>query len=195
MQTKFPIFILLFFIFGLASCDKDDNDPDTVQAKINSTIPAESVQIVKGLGMDIFPGETPPDVTGSFTMSPNLLLRSNITNDAPANTQFVNYSVTFSNLNFSAFTVSFLGNASGERDISDSAIITGSGNNFTIYGKSTTTVGANSVVLGVIYSGTLEAGKVKNLKRAIVVIDDSNAGPNLLKKGNARVFHDGDKNS
>lgn len=195
MKTKIPIFILLALTFGLASCDKDDNDPDPVQAKINSTIPAESVQIVKDLGMDIFSGDTPPDLTGSFSMNPNLLLRSNISNDAPTNTQFVNYSVTFSGQNMAESTISFLGISSGERDVSNSAIITGSGNNFTVYGRSTTTVGSNSIVLGVMYSGTLEAGKVKNLKRSIVVIDDTNAGPNLIKKGNARVFHDGDKSS
>lgn len=195
MQTKFPIFIILALALGLASCEKDDKDPNPVQAKINSTIPAEFVESVKGLGMDIFSGDTPPDLNGSFSMNPNLLLRSNITNDAPSNTQFVNYSVTFSGQNMAESTISFIGTASGERDVSNSAIITGSGNNFTVYGRSTTTVGANSVVLGVMYSGTLEAGKVKNLKRAIVVIDDSNAGPNLLKKGNARVFHDGDKSS
>jgi len=195
MQTKFPIFIILFFIIGLASCDKDENDPDLVQAKINNTIPAEFVQSVKSLGMDVFSGETPPDVTGSFVMNPNLMLRSNIPNDAPANTQFVNYSINFSSQNMADFSISFVGTASGEREESNSAIITGSGNNFTVYGRSTTTVGANSVVLGVMYSGTLENGKIKNLKRAIVVIDDSKAGPNLLKKGSARVFHDGDKNS
>lgn len=195
MKTKFSIFILIALVVGFSSCDKDDNEPDVVQAKINNTIPPELVETVKGLGMDVFSGNTPPDLTGNYVMNPNLLLRSNIPSDAPSNTQFVNYGVVFSSQNFTEFTIKFVGTASGERDQSDSAIISGSGNNFTVYGRSTTTVGSNSIVLGVMYSGTLEGGKIKNLKRAIVVIDDTNAGLNLLKKGNARVFHDGDKSS
>lgn len=195
MQTKFSILILLALTLVISSCSKDDNDPDVLQAKINNVIPPEFVQTVKGLGMDVYSGDTPPDITGSYVMNPNLLLRSNITNDVPSNTQFVNYGIRFSNQNLSEFTISFVGTASGERDEGSGAIITGSGNNFTVYGKSTTTVGSNSVVLGVMYSGTLEDGKIKNLKRAIVAIDDRNSGTSLLKNGNARVFHDGDKSS
>lgn len=195
MHTKFSAILILALAIGLASCNKDDNDPNLVQAKINKTIPAEFVQTVKSLGMDVFPGDSPPDITGSFVMNPNLMLRSNIPNDAPSNTQFVNYGINFSAQNSTDFSISFVGTSSGEREESNSAIITGLGNDFTVYGRSTTTVGANSVVLGVMYSGTLEAGKIKNLKRAIVIIDDSNGGPNLLKKGDARVFHDGDKSS
>ncbi|WP_139352753.1 hypothetical protein [Algoriphagus sp. A40] len=150
---------------------------------------------MKDLGMDVFPGNTPPDVTGTYFMIPNLMLRSNITGDVPSNTAFVTYNVTFSYFNEEDFSIRFVGLASGERDESESAVISGSGNNFTVYGRSTTTVGSNSVVLGVMYSGTIEDEKVKNLKRAIIVIDDSKGGPTLMKKGNSRVFHDGDKSS
>lgn len=195
MRTKYSIIALLGLAIGFASCSKEDDEPDVLQTKINNTIPPEFVETVKGLGMDVYSGDTPPDISGSFVMNPNLLLRSNITNDVPSNTQFVNYGISFSNQNLSDFTISFVGTASGEREEGSGAIITGSGDNFTVYGKSTTTVGANSVVLGVMYSGTLEAGKIKNLKRAIVAIDDSNSGTSLLKNGNARVFHDGDKSS
>lgn len=195
MQAKLPIFALFGLVLGLASCNKEDDEPDMHQAKINSTIPPEYVQTVKSLGMEIHAGNTPPNVTGTYFMVPNLLLSSNISDDAPANTQFVSYNVTFSHFDQADFSLRFVGLSTGERDESESAVVSGSGNNFTVYGRSTTTVGANSVVLGVMYSGTLEDGKVKNLKRAIIVVDDSKAGPNLLKRGNARVFHDGDKTS
>jgi hypothetical protein len=107
----------------------------------------------------------------------------------------VNYTINFTNQNSSNFSISFTGSASGEQDSSNSAVIAGSGNDFSVYGKSTTVVGSNSVVLGVIYSGTMEGGKIKNLKRAIIVLDDSKGGPNLLKNENARVFQDGDRSS
>ncbi|OOG73673.1 hypothetical protein B0E43_12530 [Algoriphagus sp. A40] len=194
MHTKYPVFVFLCLVLGLASCAEVEEGPDN-QAKINNVIPPEFVQTVKDLGMDVFPGNTPPDVTGTYFMIPNLMLRSNITGDVPSNTAFVTYNVTFSYFNEEDFSIRFVGLASGERDESESAVISGSGNNFTVYGRSTTTVGSNSVVLGVMYSGTIEDEKVKNLKRAIIVIDDSKGGPTLMKKGNSRVFHDGDKSS
>ncbi len=194
MHTKYPIFAVLGLALLLASCADVEEGPDN-KAKINNVIPPEFVETVKGLGMDVFPGNEPPDVTGTYFMIPNLMLRSNIPGDVPSNTQFVTYNVTFSYQDIDDFSIRFVGLATGERDESESAVISGSGNNFTVYGRSTTVVGSNSVVLGVMYSGTMEEGKVKNLKRAIIVIDDTNGGPTLMKKGNSRVFHDGDKSS
>lgn len=193
MKRHFSILVILVFALVFASCSKDDDNPKGVQSKINKTIPEEYLQIVRGLGMVTHHGDTPPDITGTYYMNPNLLLRSNTPNDPPSNSAFVNYTIKFFNQNSSNYNISFSGSASGESDESNSAVIAGSGDDFTVYAQSTTTIGANSVVLGVIYSGTLENGKVKNMMRAIIVIDDSKGGPNLLKKGNARVFHDGDK--
>lgn len=195
MKHNFSIPLILCIGLAFSSCNNDDDEPKGVQSKINTVIPEESLRIVRELGIETYSGDTPPDITGTYLMSPNLMLRSNIPNDAPSNTQFVSYTINFSNFNASNFSIGYVGTASGERDASESAVIAGSGNNFSVYGKSTSVVGANSVVLGVVFSGTLENGKIKNLRRAIIVIDDSNGGPNLLKKGNARVFHDGDKTS
>jgi len=195
MKHNFSILLILCIGLAFSSCSKDDDEPKGVQSKINSVIPEESLRIVRGLGIETYSGDTPPDITGTYLMSPNLLFRSNIPNDAPANSPFQNYTVNFSNFNASNFSISFTGTASGERDTSNSAVIAGSGNNFSVYGQSTTVIGANSIVLGVIYSGTLENGKIKNLRRAIIVLDDTKGAPNLLKKENARVFQDGDRTS
>src|SRR5690606_30476714 len=93
------------------------------------------LQIVRGLDMDTYSGDTPPDISGTYLMSPNLLLRSNIPNFAPSNSQFVNYTFTFSNQNSANFSISFSEKSSGETDASSSAIIAGSGNNFSVYGQ------------------------------------------------------------
>jgi hypothetical protein len=195
MKHNFSILLILCIAFGFISCSSEDDEPQGGLSKINSVVPEEALRIVRGLGMDTYTGDTPPDITGTYLMSPNVLLRSNIVNDAPSNSPFANYTINFTNFNASNSSISFTGTASGERDTSNSAVIAGSGNDFSVYGQSTTVIGTNSVVLGVIYSGTLENGKIKNLKRAIIVIDDSKGGPDLLKNENARVFHDGDRSS
>ena len=195
MKRYFSSIIVVGIFIIVASCNDKKEEEPKVESKINKAVPEEYLQIVRGLGMDTYYGDTPPDITGTYLMSPNILLRSNIVNDAPSNSPFVDYTVNFSNQNSTNFSISFTGTASNEKEQSNSAVIAGSGNDFSVYGQSTSVVGSNSIVLGVIYSGTLENGKIKNMKRAIIVIDDTNAGPNLLKKGNARVFHDTDKSS
>jgi hypothetical protein len=195
MKWNSATLLILIFALVLTACKDDDEDPNVVQTKINQVVPESYLQIVRGLGMDTYSGDTPPDISGTYLMSPNVLLRSNIPNDAPSNSPFVNYSITFSNQNSANFSISFNGRSSGETDSSSSAVIAGSGNDFSVYGQSTTVVGSNSLVLGVIYSGTMENGKIKNLKRAIIVIDDSKGAPGLLKNENSRVFQDGDRSS
>lgn len=191
MKKHFSILLVLIFALVLTSCKDDDESPQGVQSKINSVIPESALQIVRGLGMITHHGETPPDITGTHIMKPNLLLRSNIPGDPPSNSPFVNYTVNFYDLDLAKLQVSFTGSASGEKDASSSAVIAGSGNDFSVYGRSTTTMGQNSLVLGVIYSGTIENGTVTKLRRAIIVLDDSKGAPNLMKKDQARVFHNG----
>lgn len=178
-----------------ASCEKETSEGEELDIKINSVIPPEFVKVVEDLGIEVYKGTNPPIVEGTFNMNPNLLLNTNIPGDVSINTGFVAYRITFFDQSSEDFGIKFNAVASGESEASNGAVISGSGNNFTVYGRSTVTVGANSVVLGVVYSGIIEGNSIKNLKRAIVCIDDSKNGGVLLSNGMARVFHDPDKDS
>ena len=190
VKTALCLAVLIF-----AGCEKETSEGEELDIKINSVIPQEFVKIVQDLGIEIHRGTTPPIVEGTFNMNPNLLLSTNISGDVPVNTGFVAYRITFFDQSSEGNGIKFNAVASGESEASNGAVISGSGNNFTVYGRSTVTVGANSVVLGVVYSGTVEGNSIKNLKRSIVCIDDSNNGGVLLSNGMARVFHDPDKDS
>ena len=192
------IFLLLvttsiFFI----SCKKEEKKSGS--DKLNSIISMEHRSTIKNLGMELNDGDTPPNIVGSVYMSPNYLLKSNITGDPAPNTQFVHYTIKFYDQNTSGNTVKFSGVGSGgssvEREESQSGVITGSGNKFTVYGRSTVTLGANSVVVAYVYSGIIEGNMIKEFKKALVVVDDSKGGANLLKNGQSRVFYDANRNS
>ncbi|HMR92054.1 MAG TPA: hypothetical protein PKC69_07060 [Chitinophagaceae bacterium] len=182
------------------SCKKDADGPGGLESRISKIVSKDFRSQLASMGMDIYEGDKAPNVEGTISMTPNLLLQSNVPGDPPSNTQFVHYSIKFYEQEESNNSIKFsstgYGGASPEKEESNGAVISGSGNNFTVYGRSTVTVGSNSVVVAVIYSGTLDgSNNIKKLKRAIVVVDDSNRGNILLTNGHMRVFHDGDSKS
>ena len=190
------IFLLLltpsvFFI----SCKKEKkSDSD----KLNTIISMEHRSTIKNLGMELYDGDTPPNIVGSVYMTPNYLLKSNITGDPAPNTQFVHYTIKFYDQNASnsvKFSGVGSGGASSEREESQSGVVTGSGNKFTAYGRSTVTVGANSIVIAYVYSGIIDGEIIKDFKKALVVVDDSKGGTALLKNGQSRVFFDANRTS
>ena len=194
-QNLFFLLLLTTSTFFI-SCKKEKTSEFD---KLNGIISIEHRSTLAGLGMDLYEGENPPNIVGSIYMSPNYLLKSNITGDPQPNTQFVHYSIKFYDQNASGNTVKFSGVGSGgsstEREESQSGVVTGSGNKFTVYGRSTVTVGANSIVVAYVYSGIIEGETIKNFKKALVVVDDSKGGPNLLKNGQSRVFFDANRTS
>ena len=197
IMKKYLIYLLLispsiFFI----SCKKEK---ESGSDKLNEIISKEHRSALANLGMDINDGTTPPNIVGSVYMSPNYLLKSNINGDPAPNTQFVHYTIKFYDQNTSGNTVKFSGVGSGgsstEREESQSGVVTGSGNSFTVYGRSTVTIGANSIVVAYVYSGIIEGQIIKNFKKALVVVDDSKGGSNLIKNGDIRVFYDANRTS
>ena len=191
------IFLLLITTSILfVSCKKENKSDST---NLNGVISAEHRSTLANLGMDLYEGENPPNIVGSIYMTPNYLLKSNITGDPQPNTQFVHYTIKFYDQNSSGNTVKFsgvgTGGSSSEREESQSGIVTGSGNKFTVYGRSTVTLGANSIVVAYVYSGIIEGENIKNFKKALVVVDDTKGGNNLLKNGQIRVFYDANKTS
>lgn len=196
MKRKFIFLLLLTNSIFLFSCKKEKN---TESGKLNDIISSEYRGTLANLGMDLYEGENPPNIVGSIYMSPNYLLKSNITGDPVPNTQFVHYTIKFYEQNSSGNTVKFTGTGSGgsstEREESQSGIVTGSGNKFTAYGRSTVTLGANSVVVAYVYSGIIEGENIKNFKKALVIVDDTKGGINLLKNGQIRIFYDANKSS
>ena len=196
MKKNLILLLLASSSIFFVSCKKDKK---AGSEKLISILSNENRSTLKNLGMDLYDGDTPPNIVGSIYMSPNFLLKSNIPADPTPNTQFVHYTIKLYDQNTSENTVKFSGLGSGgsstEREESQSGVVTGSGNQFTVYGRSTVTIGSNSIVVAYVYSGIIEGDIIKKFKKALVVVDDSKGGTNLLKHGQSRVFYDGNKTS
>lgn len=195
MKKSIVALCILFFSCVLISCKKEKGSGEE---KVDQIISQKWISELSKMGMDIYDGGAPPDLEGTITLTPNLLSKSNVQGDPPANTPFVNYSIKLydqTGSNDIKILSTGYGGATTEKEESEFAAVTGKGNGFSVYGRTTVTVGSNSVVVAIVYSGTIEGNQVKNLKRAFVVVDDSKSGGVLLKNGSIRIFYDGNKTS
>lgn len=93
-KTTLLLLLLLFSVLSF-QCKKENAGKSS--ARIEEIIDKSSQSELQKLGMDIFNGNKPPNVEGVISMVPNLLLKSNIPNDAPANQRFVDYLIKIYN--------------------------------------------------------------------------------------------------
>lgn len=193
-QIKFTI--ILFVLIGtFFSCKKDD-DPTIEQLqqdKIEDIISAEFLDSLRNLGLVIHEGTTPPTVNGIYRIRPFILKATNIPTDVIGQS-FLDADLKLYDQNNSNFEIKLLGkNFLNTRDTSVITAISGTGNKFTVYGK----VKANATDIafayfGLILSGEIENGVIKNLESGIINIDNSNGGGYFIKEGEARLAVESD---
>ncbi len=188
--------ILLLVVIGftsiLASCKKDKlTDNETQQIKINEIIPQNYLDTIKSLGIIIHEGTTPPIVNGIYEVNPSILIASNVNGDNIGST-FSDVKVKLENQNNSNFDIKLLGKQFlSTNDTSINTAISGSGNNFTIYGKVKSTSGSASAIFGIILSGTIGADGIMAYQNALINIDNSNGVGSYIPEGTGRVIRDG----
>ncbi|MBL0286787.1 MAG: hypothetical protein IPQ19_05055 [Bacteroidetes bacterium] len=188
--------ILLLVVIGftsiLASCKKDKlTDNETQQIKINEIIPQNYLDTIKSLGIIIHEGTTPPIVNGIYEVNPSILIASNVNGDIIGST-FSDVKVKLENQNNSNFDIKLLGKQFlSTNDTSINTAISGSGNNFTIYGKVKSTSGSASAIFGIILSGTIGADGIMAYQNALINIDNSNGVGSYIPEGTGRVIRDG----
>ena len=180
------IFILLSTV--IISCKKENIESQ--EKKIADIIPAKYIDTLKRLGITIYEGTTPPNVEGIYDVSPVKSKASNIPGDV-IGMYFANTKVKFYEQNNSDFGIRLLAkNILSFRDSSLSTAISGSGNNFTVYGKVRTYSGPNTAVFAVVFSGEMYGTSIKNVEWGLINVDDSQGNGEFIKEGQARLQYD-----
>lgn len=183
-------FLFLAVAAFISSCKKDNGQ--TQQQKIADIIPAKYLDTLKHLGITIHEGTTPPNVEGIYYISPVKSKASNIPGDV-IGMLFANTKVKFYEQNNTDFGIRLLAiNILSFKDSSLSTAISGSGNNFTVYGKVRTYSGSNTAVFGVVFSGEMDGTTIKNVEWGLINIDDSQGNNAFIKEGQARLQYDTD---
>jgi hypothetical protein len=192
----------LLFSFAIStllySCKKDDaakgpTDEDIQQKKIEDVIPQKYLDTLKVLGFNINAGVTPPNIEGSYDIKPYILDTSNISNDYPRNHRFADGILHLSAQSTKDFSIQLVGeNFITIADTSVVTAISGSGNNFTVYGKVKSVNGSRSAIIAMIMTGTKDGNNIRNFRIGIINIDNSNGAGVFIPEGKGRIGHDAD---
>lgn len=169
--------------------DNDDdfkNQSDFLQEKIEKIVPADLLKEIKDLGMPVYGGNNPPNIEGSYLLDSQTMKKSNVDGDDPVGTKYVDEIITLSNQNNDNFTITLKSEYEGHTG-TFSMIISGNGENFTLYGNFTIEFDDGSKAKAVmIYSGKFKNGELHDLHFGEFVIDEPMSGL-------GHIMHEADK--
>ncbi|MBX2967007.1 MAG: hypothetical protein KF845_12750 [Cyclobacteriaceae bacterium] len=192
---KKVLLLLLLASAFICSCDNVEVDEEKfrreLQArKINEIIPQQYIDILKTLGMEINEGMNPPNVEGSYKVSPHRVFASNDGFLIPGtylDPMFFQFS------DQKEFNFSIRVNDSYAETIK--GIISGEGNQFTVYALMAHDDGnmTGQYIWAHVFSGTMQNGVIKDLKAGTISVGDLPFGtPGYLRKGEAYITYDSD---
>lgn len=196
MKNTSILILAIISVSYLVSCKKGKDGPsneEILKNKIEDVIPQQYLDTLKTLNFPVNEGTTPPNMEGAFYVSPLILKASNIQGDKPGNA-FLSSKVKFFDQHNDDFGISLIGeHVLTLRDTSIVTAISGSGNNFTIYGKVKSTYGSYSAIFATIISGVKEGNNIKNYTIGLINIDNTKGGTGIfVPEGKARVAYDSD---
>jgi hypothetical protein len=148
--------------------------------------------------MPIYSGNTPPNIEGTYSMSPCVLVYDS-NNAFNPGYKFTDIIIEFTNQNMTQNTLVFRdeyvdnsGNPTNTSTKSEAKII-GSGNDFTIFviAENNGTNGSWTK-LASLYSGTITNNGIKNFHEGFVMLDKIDPDNNLMKVGQFRIVNDQD---
>ena len=156
--------------------------------QIESVIPEEYLGLLEPY-IPIHTGTTPPNIEGTYFISPNALLTDNVGFEPGyvfADDYIMFYDQTSDNT-INMKTTQLLGDLS----VGEGLFISGSGENFTIYFNEHTTYDNGSwVIKATIISGEYEDGSIKNYTCAFLILDEYDTDDSLMDVGQYRVLID-----
>lgn len=181
---------LLFCI----SCSKHDgpDKKEILHKKITDIIPQKYLDSLKKLGLPVYTETDPPNVEGSYYIDPYLLRASNISTDVPGYL-FLSGKLRLFNQHTSDFGIDLIGeNFLANRDTSIATAIAGHGKYFTVYGKLKATMGRNTAINAILFSGIKNGEVLDSVVVGLININDSLDFDHVfIKEGQARVAYDG----
>ncbi len=168
--------------------------------KIEEIIPETYLEVLGDLEFPIYDGENPPIINGTYDISPLILKATNKTSDFPIGHRFADAVLRFYNQNNETFEIQVKEKYDTQETSSiQTAITSGDGSNFTVYGTVKAVEIDNPsvyIVTASVYSGTLNSdGSIKDFAMSFICVDKNDPEGKYINKGDARVVIDGDYHS
>lgn len=198
-MLKYLFIVIPIVSVILYSCSKDDreaalpSDEELLTQRIEDIIPPRFLDSLKKLGLEVYTGVNPPNVEGTYFVSPHVLDTSSVETDVIGRL-FLDAKLELSEQSRDDFGIKFISeHVLGNADTSIATAISGSGNAFTIYGKAKATINSYSAVFAIILSAIKEGDDLKDLRVGLVNIDNSQGGDGVfIDEGEGRINYDSD---
>ena len=199
-MTNFKLVTILAFamsVFVLTGCKNDDKvevDEQGLTKDIRALIPDNILQGIIDLGMPIYGGNTPPDITGTFLCSPSILVSSNFNDGNKPGFQFNDVKIIYSEQNNKKLTIKVQQIENNLDGDGIGGFIVGKNKNFTVFvGLDNEDNHGHKNKTAMLYSGIMSDEGIKDLYMSLVMIDDGgDPDNNLIENGNARLVYDSD---
>lgn len=191
------IFSLIAIVF--VACQKDDDNIRTdllgvngLPKSVNAIVTQEIINTMKSLGITIYTGDNPPDISGTYLASPFILKGTIVPNDYEIGKVFADYYATFSDQNNDSLSIALSYSSSSESGIGIGSYISGTNNNFTVFAKTNSTYNESSAEIIQVISGTITNTGVNNFYYANFMLNNYGDSINWLGNGTGRVIYDSD---
>ena len=146
--------------------------------------------------MPIYPGDTPPNIEGSYLVSTHVLEYSTLWYDTPGQS-YVDQYIKFSNQDMVNNTVDYEAvqfASSTIRDYSLDSYVTGSDNNFTVFFNiaGEYSDGVTTYKMAYAISGTVGENGITNYYDGFILQEKNDPYDNMVPVGTMRIFKDRD---
>ena len=197
IRLLIAIAAIVFAAATTTSCKKNEtivppSNEVILQQKIDEIIPQKYLDTLRNLGLTIHKETNPINIEGIYTISPTQLRATNRFGDVIGSIGFVSKIKLFAQSSTN-FGISLLGkDFINTNDTSIATAISGSGNDFTIYGKMKSVSGTKSAIFAIVLSGTKDGTTLRNVEFGLINIDNSNGAGVFIEEGEARIWFDND---
>jgi hypothetical protein len=197
MKTRqiLSIFAILILALSQSSCDLLRSD-EGFSRDITKLVPETTLNNMISMGMPVYDGKRPPDLEGTFYVSPFVLVSSNRPGDYPGR-EFADYKFTLYDQNNSKLEIVLDFFNGPETGAGLGSYISGSGNNFSVFAKveSYHSDGSRADVVHVL-SGTLVDDGIANFYFSNFMLNNyGNPSGYWMDEGQGRVIYDSDGSS
>lgn len=184
------LILLLSSIFLMIGCLRKGDETIALPeiGTASNVIPVEIRQEFESK-MHIYEGTNPPDITGSFVISPMDLHYASDAENAPVS--FADCYIAF--YNRQGNTYEFKEKQSSTTGSSPLVTVIGSGNDFTAYFTNNSQSDDGSwAIQATLISGTITSRGIENIKYAFIMLDAYDPNDHIMEVNEYRIFYDGD---
>jgi hypothetical protein len=180
------------------SCKKSSDDSNTItdinglSQQIHNLVPDSVLTKMKNNGMPIDTGINPPNFQNIYLATPIELVSTTWLSDSyyAGETMGFDFKVQFYNQNNSNLTVELNDINGSETETGIGSFISGSGNNFTVFAKTTTTLSGATAETVEVITGTVVSGGLQDMYIALYMLNNGGRDDIYIPNGTGRIFKD-----